>query len=1355
MLKFSKIGRHPPRRISGVTISFLVATLLLTMLEFSAVSSLPVANAVGPGLPNNSYASAWTKMGQILGVGNRGHSNVAMVNGYLFAIAAPDSGNPNGDIDFWDISNPNSPVKVKSYPSSSNGGDIREGHDFGFYSTASNDYVAIQTCTGVAIWDVTDVFNASKVGSISLGTIGCNDYTDAAWSVNWQAPYIFVAGTNQGVFIVDATNLTAPTLLKQLSKSAVGNFNAGTAQPIGNLLVVSAQNNLKGNALMDISDPANPVLLHSTTALASAYSWYTNGGKIYGAGGDNKLYAYSINSSYDGFTSLGSVSSGYSGGGYLSSQDNYVFGGFSSGAAQLNVTNFTKVNGASSGITGADHDHGTVLGNLVVVGNDHSGGSHIYNHSTSPDNTAPAVNMVVPKNGATSQNAKSRVGVTFTDHIEIETINSSNFIVRPLGGSALAGKYSVNMNIVNFTPNSPLAANTTYEVVITSGANAIKDVAGNSVATSFSSQFSTGATIGGGPLTCSISQLTPATTGTTVNFSLTSSGGTGTRTHSWNWGDGSAATGFSSGTTASKSYGTAGHYDVVVTVRDSATPTPSQATCTAVQAAYTPLTANKPTRSTTIYSDDTNGKIWTVNPDTNTVTRLSASTNAKEAEYAVGKNPRTLAQAPDSSIWVVNGDDANISVLDRSSGAVLTTIALPRASQPFGLAFAPDGSAAFVTLEGTSKVVKLNPSTRAITTTIDSQVPKPRGIAISANSANLFVSRFISGVTDGSVAQFNIASGAFSYTRTISVPHDNTADAEDKGRGTPNYLMNIAISPDGRRLWVPSKKDNTDRGTFRDGNALTFDSTVRTIVSQIDLTLTTPAHVSSARFDLNDRDYAVAVAFSKYGDYAFVAVQGNNSVQVRDVYDNSIVTELAVGRAPQGLTFNSDGTKLFVQNFMTRNVSVYDVAALINSRATTGTLATTTSTVATETLPSGVLAGKKIFYNAADSRMSKDKYISCASCHLDGGSDERIWDFTDRGEGLRNTTTLKGRGGMAHGRVHWTGNFDEIQDFENDIRLSFGGTGFLTDTQWNTGTRSNPLGDSKTGLSTDLDNLAAYVGSLNEIPPSPHRNSNGTLTTSAAAGKVIFQNKNCASCHTLNRFTNSVNTSSNPLPNVGTITTASGKRLNATLTGFDTPTLLGIWATAPYLHDGSKATLLDVINAAANDTQNRHGSLSTLTTTERQQLADYLAQIDSAEVPTVSITNLSVADSANAADWSIRSNIQNGDIAYGDRTYTISSVPATLAGSNWIRSANDSKNFTANPLVTFSIGATADVYVAWDDRATVPSWLSTWTNTGTDVLVNESGITRTMSLYKKNYAAGSVSLAPASNAGSVYLVIVK
>ena len=42
-------------------------------------------------------------------------------------------------------------------------------------------------------------------------------------------------------------------------------------------------------------------------------------------------------------------------------------------------------------------------------------------------------------------------------------------------------------------------------------------------------------------------------------------------------------------------------------------------------------------------------------------------------------------------------------------------------------------------------------------------------------------------------------------------------DAENQGRGVPNYLGAPVISPDGVAAWVPGKLDNIRRGALRDG----------------------------------------------------------------------------------------------------------------------------------------------------------------------------------------------------------------------------------------------------------------------------------------------------------------------------------------------------------------------------------------------------------------------------------------------------------------------------------------------------------------------------------------------------------
>jgi hypothetical protein len=143
----------------------------------------------------------------------------------------------------------------------------------------------------------------------------------------------------------------------------------------------------------------------------------------------------------------------------------------------------------------------------------------------------------------------------------------------------------------------------------------------------------------------------------------------------------------------------------------------------------------------------------------------------------------------------------------------------------------------------------------------------------------------------------------------------------------------------------------------------------------------------------------------------------------------------------------------------------------------------------------------------------------------------------------------------------------------------------------------------------------------------------------------------------------------------------------------------------------------------------------------------------------VVLSGLSVADSANASDWSIQSGFGAGDTLYGDRTYTVASVPSALQGDAWIRDANASKSFTGSPLVSFTISQAATVYVAVDTRVGERSWMTSggWTDTGTTVTDDESGATRTFEVYSKSYPAGTVSLGPdadTADTGSMYLIIV-
>ncbi len=80
------------------------------------------------------------------------------------------------------------------------------------------------------------------------------------------------------------------------------------------------------------------------------------------------------------------------------------------------------------------------------------------------------------------------------------------------------------------------------------------------------------------------------------------------------------------------------------------------------------------------------------------------------------------------------------------------------------------------------------------------------------------------------------------------------------------------------------------------------------------------------------------------------------------------------------------------------------------------------------------------------------------------------------------------------------------------------------------------------------------------------------------------------------------------LHDVGTLGPGSGQRLGLPLTGLDTPSLLGLWRTPPYLHDGSAPDLEAVL--LERNPNDLHGVTSTLTAVERAALIAYLLSLD-------------------------------------------------------------------------------------------------------------------------------------------------
>jgi hypothetical protein len=456
-----------------------------------------IQNTTQPASTTNLQKSQWAQ-GLISPTLLQGtHLNQpAVFNGYLMMAG-------NEDFFFYDVSNAASPKQLSkvSTPNRRAGGEA-ETHTISFARSGNTFYMATTGGTGIDTWDVTSATAPKHLGQLKIAGINYGDYTEAVWGVSWQGQYIYVGATNNGIKVVDAADPANLKIVAEVSTASYGGVSAGPVDAIGNVLVVMTPKESAGVATLDISDPTKPTRLASFTAATKSY--ITQFHRRYAVMlGPIRVWDVLTNpkSIGTGTSPIATFNNEYAE--YSAFSDDYLFIGHARqeisnvpGCSKITFSDpksMKVVNRIYGRMDTTYNDDQFLLpfGNLVALTDDQTPyrGWVIAVHQTAPDTTPPVVDTVIPGNSSTGVSTKSRIGLTFSDNIELATVNGASFIVRPVGGQALSGRYGVRMSVVNFDPDQDLQPGTTYEVVLPKGG--IADYVGNTLATEWKSTFTT------------------------------------------------------------------------------------------------------------------------------------------------------------------------------------------------------------------------------------------------------------------------------------------------------------------------------------------------------------------------------------------------------------------------------------------------------------------------------------------------------------------------------------------------------------------------------------------------------------------------------------------------------------------------------------------------------------------------------------------------------------------------------------------------------------------------------------------------------------------------------------------------
>jgi YVTN family beta-propeller protein len=565
---------------------------------------------------------------------------------------------------------------------------------------------------------------------------------------------------------------------------------------------------------------------------------------------------------------------------------------------------------------------------------------------------------------------------------------------------------------------------------------------------------------------------------------------------------------------------------------------------------------------------------------------LDAAAGRIVSAYPLPCSPSDLVlDAGETRLLVTGGEgDGRLLVLAADTGKTLAAIACGHS--PVAPIPTPDGRLAFVCDRFANAVVVVDLAANAVA----ARVPvgrEPIAACLTPDGRFLFVANHLpSGAANEDYIAARVEVVDVAQRKVVAVirlPDGSTS------------LRDIRISPDGRHVFVTHilaryqvPTTQLDRG-WMNTNALTIlDANERKVIQSV---------------LLDDLDRGAAnpwgVACSPDGRFLCVAHAGTHELSVVDLpglldkvgkvaagqpvptYSQAERTEvIPADQVSNSLTFllglrrrvalAGNGPRAVAiaagRAFVAERFS--DTLAAVDLTAADTPVAVRSFALGPKPEATAADRGERLFNDAA---LCFQQWQSCASCHPDGRTDGLNWDLLNDGFGNpKNTKNML----LAH-RTPPSMAMGVRDRAEVAVRAGIKFIQFAV----------RPEQEA-----ADIDE---YLKALAPVP-SP-RLVGGKLNPAAERGAKVFVAAGCAACHPSPLFTDlksyDVGTGRGP---------ETGKPL-------DTPTLVEVWRTAPYLYDGRAHDMRDCLTT--HNADDKHGATSKLTPAELGDLIEYVLSL--------------------------------------------------------------------------------------------------------------------------------------------------